>query len=60
MCIERFKECRISFKDNERLGRPSASKTNETVARVRKIIRNNRRLTVREVAEDVGLYYDPC
>lgn len=58
--FKRFKEGRTSVKDNGRPGRPSTSKTNETVARVREIIRNNRRLTIREVAEDVGISYGSC
>ncbi|XP_050533350.1 protein GVQW3-like [Daktulosphaira vitifoliae] len=58
--FKRFKEGRSSTKDNERSGRPSTSKTNEIVARVREIIRNNRRLTIREVAEDVGISYGSC
>jgi len=33
-----FKKGRISVKDNERSGRPSSSKTNESVVYVRKII----------------------
>jgi len=53
--FKRLKEGRTSVKDNERPGRPSTSKTNETVARVREVIRNDRRLTIREVAEDVVL-----
>lgn len=57
-CFEWFK--RTSVKDNELPGRPSTSKTNETVARVREIIRNNRRLTIREVAEEVGISYGSC
>ncbi|XP_008180994.1 daple-like protein [Acyrthosiphon pisum] len=54
------KKGRTSVKDYERPGRPSTSKTNETVARVREIIRNNRRLTIREVAEDVEITYGLC
>jgi len=41
--LKRFKEIRTSVKDNERPGKPSSSKTNETVAHVREIIRSNRR-----------------
>jgi len=55
--FKRFKEGRTSVKDNKRLGRPSTSKTNETVACVCEIIRNNRRLTIREVVEDVEIPY---
>ena len=58
--FKRFKEGRTSVKNNERPGRPSTSKTNETVARVREIIQNNCRLTGREVAEDVGISYGSC
>jgi len=58
--FKRFNGGRTSVKDNERPGRPSTSKTNETVALVREIIRNNRRLTIREVAEDVGISYGWC
>jgi len=58
--FKRFKEGRTSVKNNQRPGRPSTSKTNETVARVREIIRNNRRLTIREVAENIGISYGSC
>lgn len=33
---------------------------NEIVARVLEIIRNNRQLTIREVAEDVEISYGSC
>jgi hypothetical protein len=38
----------------------SRSKTFETVSRVREIIHADRRLTIREVAEDVGIAFSPC
>lgn len=59
-CFEWFKEGRTPVKDNERPGRPSTSKTNEIVAHVREIIQNNRRLTIREVAEDIRILYGSC
>jgi len=47
----RFKSGRRSFEDDLRPGRPSTSHTEGTVACVREIIRADRRLTIREVAE---------
>ena len=40
-------------------GRPPPH-TEETVARVREIIRTDRHLTIREVAEDVGISFGTC
>ena len=56
----RFKNGRQSFEDDPRPGRLSTSHTEETVARVREIIRADRRLTIREVAEDVGIAFGTC
>jgi hypothetical protein len=53
-----FQNGRRSFEDDPRPGRPSTSHTEETVARVREIVRADRRLTIREVAEDVGIAYE--
>jgi len=52
-----FKNGRRSFEHDPRPGRPSTSHTEETVARVREIIRADQRLTIREVAEDVGIAF---
>ena len=52
---KRFKEGRTSVDDDPRSGRPSTSKTDDNVAKVREVIRSNRRLTVREVAEEVSI-----
>ena len=43
-----------------RPGRPSASHTVETVARVEEIIRPDRRLTIREVAHEVRTAFSMC
>jgi len=51
---KRFKEGRTSVDDDPRLGRPSTSKTDDNVAKVREVIRSDRRLTVREVGEEVS------
>ena len=52
---KRFKEGRNSVDDDPRSGRPSTSKTDYNVAKVREVIRSNCRLTVREVAEEVSI-----
>ena len=56
----RFKSGRRSFEDDPRPGRPSTSHTEETVARVREIIRADRRLTIIEVAEGVRIAFGTC
>jgi len=53
--FKRSKEGRNSVVDDQRPGRPSKSRTNDTVAIVREKIRNERPLTVREVANEVGI-----
>ena len=50
-----FKEGRESVDDNPRSGRPTTSKTDDCVARVRELIRANRRLTIRELSVEVGV-----
>ena len=41
-------------------GRPSTSRNEEMIAKVRTIIRNNRRLTVREIADECGISVGSC
>ena len=55
-----FKIGRRSFVDDPRPGRPSTSHTEETVARVREIIRADRRLTISDVSEEVRIAYGRC
>jgi len=47
-----FKEGRTSIADNESSGRSSTSKKEENIQKVRKVIRSNCRLTVRELSEE--------
>ncbi|UYV67791.1 hypothetical protein LAZ67_5002075 [Cordylochernes scorpioides] len=47
-----FSEGREDVNDEERAGRPSTSTTDEIINEVEKMILANRRITVREVAED--------
>lgn len=53
--FRRFKDGRASVDSDPRSGRPSTSKTAENVERVRSAINKNRRLTVRELEEDLGI-----
>jgi AraC-like DNA-binding protein len=41
-------------------GRPSTARTNETVDRVNVVIRENRRLTIREIADELNLSFATC
>jgi hypothetical protein len=56
----RFKDDRISIEDDPRSGRPSTSTDDQHVAQVRSVIRSNRRLTVREVAEECDISLGSC
>jgi len=53
--VKRFPEGTESVTDEERSGRPATSRTEENIANVRKIVRENRRLTVRSIAEQVKI-----
>jgi len=50
-----FKEGRMSVGEDLRPGRPSTSTNDDHVVRVHAAIRGNRRLIVREVADEVGI-----
>ena len=54
-----FTEGREDVNDDARPGRPSTSTTNENEA-VKKIVMENRQITIREVAEDVGISVGSC
>jgi len=55
-----FKESRILVSENPRPGRPSTSTNDDHVERVRAVICGNRCLTVREVADEVGISIGSC
>ncbi|UYV68500.1 hypothetical protein LAZ67_5004512 [Cordylochernes scorpioides] len=55
-----FSEGREDVNDEERAGRPSTSTTYEKNNEVEKMILANRRITVREVAEDLNISIGPC
>jgi len=54
---KRFKDGRTSVDDDERFGRPSTSITPENIAKVREAILADRRQTIHDVCEIVGLSY---
>jgi len=59
--FRRFKEGRTSVECDPRSGRPSTSRNEEMIAEVRTIVgRNNRRLTVREIADDCEISVGSC
>lgn len=58
--FNRFKLGRTTIKDNEKSGRPSTSTDDDHVQKVHDVIRKNRRLTVREVSEEVGICKSSC
>jgi len=50
-----FKDGRGDVEDEQRAGRPSSSRTENSVARVKAVLDRDRRLSVRLLAEEVGL-----
>jgi len=52
--VKRFCEGRESVTDEERSGRPATSRTEENIAKICQIVRENRRLTVRGIAEQLN------
>ncbi|UYV64476.1 K02A2.6-like [Cordylochernes scorpioides] len=55
-----FSEGREDVNDEERAGRPSTSTTDKKINKVEKMILANRRITVREVAEDLNISIGSC
>jgi transposase len=53
--VKRLSEERETVTDEERSGRPATSETEETVARIRQIVRESCRLTFRRIAEQVNV-----
>ena len=52
---KRFKNGREEVEDDRKSGRPSTSKTDENIDRVRQLVRSDRRLTVRMIAEELSM-----
>jgi hypothetical protein len=58
--FRRFKECRTAVENDPRSERPSTSTNVEMISKVTTICRNNRRLTVRDIADDCGISVCSC
>ena len=56
----RFKTGRTSVDDDEHTGRPTSCTTPETVARIQELVRQDRRRTIHDIAEEVGIGYGTC
>ena len=57
---QRFKSGRTSIGDDPKSGRASSSTGDDHIEKVRSVIRENRRLTIREVSEEVGICKSSC
>ena len=55
---KRFKEGREDVEDDSRSGRPSTSRTADNVERVKQMVRGDRRLTVRMIADELEINCD--
>ena len=53
--VKRFSEGREIVTDEGRSGRPATSRTEENIAKVHQIVRENHQLTVRTIAEQGNL-----
>ena len=56
----RFKKGREDVNDDAPPNRPSTSTTDENIKAVKKIIFDNHRITIREVADNVGISFGSC
>ena len=58
--LYRCKEGRKDVNDDAPSGSPSTSTTDENIKAVKKMILDNRRITFREVADDVAISFSSC
>ena len=56
----RFKEGRKDINDEVHPGRPSTQTTDENIEVIKKMILDNCRITITEVADDVGIWFSSC
>ena len=54
---ERFRSGRESVEDDERSGRPSTAKTDENINKIKGLMTVSRKLTIREIAEELNIAY---
>ena len=55
-----FKEGRVDVNDSARPGRSSTLTNDENNEALKKMILNNHRITIREVADDAGISFGSC
>ena len=60
MWYNRFKEGRVNVNEDAQPGRPSTSTTDENFEAVKEMILDNRRITTREVANNVSTSFGTC
>ena len=60
LLYKRFKEGGEYVNDDVRPGRPNTSMTDEYIEAVEKLISNNQRITITEVADDVAVSFGSC
>ncbi|GFV80294.1 protein GVQW3 [Trichonephila clavipes] len=53
--FKRFREGRTKLKNASRAGRPKTTRTPKNIERVKKLVENDRRLTKRMIAEELGI-----
>jgi len=53
--VKRFSEGREIVTDEERSGRPATSRTEDNIAKIPQIVRENLRLTVNSIAQQVNI-----
>lgn len=56
----RFKRGEMSLEDQSRSGRPSTSRTDENIEKIRQKINEDRRLTIDQVSEETGVSWSSC
>ena len=58
--FRRFKEGCDSFKYDQRSGKPSTARTEEMIAQVKEKIHADRRLTIREISDEMNMSFGSC
>jgi hypothetical protein len=56
----RFKTGRMSVDDDKHTGRPTSCTTPETVAQIQELVCQDRRRTIHDITEEVGIGYGTC
>ena len=58
--FRRFKDGQDSIKSEQRQGRPSTSRNNDIIETVQELVIEDRRLTVREISDDLDISIGSC